>query len=597
MIPAVARALHGEALKLKRTLALRMIFVAPALMALLGLLVQSAAIARGRGDLVATLWDSLARGCLTIWALFLMPLLITLETALLCGLEHGARQWKHVFALPVPRYAIYLAKYFMVQGLILLSTLVVCLFIVLSGWILILWHPSLAAAGAPPVWSILGHALECWLAAGLILSVNLWIALRWPTFTVALGAGITGTFFAVFAASSDALRYYPWLLPLNVISSSERVPAALIIGLTGGLVIAVLGGIDFLRREESAPAKLATRSVVAWVLILAVCAGVAWYADRGLLSSSGEPRTVHFVTVDKGVRLEVLDWGGSGRAVVLLAGLGDTAHVFDKFATKLTGEYHVYGITRRGFGASSIPAAGYSADRLGDDVLAVIDSLRISRPVLIGHSIAGEELSSVGSRHPEKVAGLVYLDAAYAYAYYDGSRGDFDIDLSDLRNELEQLKPGLLRDPRPLIAEIAASLPGVEKVLREQLKNLDAMSGSDAPGPQSAAPARSSTQSVRPGLAAAQSITAGEQKYTVIKVPVLAIFALPHDMGPNNQQSEAAEARDINNITGPQAKAFENQVPSARVVRLPHADHYVFQSNEADVLREIDSFIRSLPPN
>ena len=41
------------------------------------------------------------------------------------------------------------------------------------------------------------------------------------------------------------------------------------------------------------------------------------------------PHSIQFVTVAKDVRLEVLDWGGSGQPVVLLAGLGDTAHVFD----------------------------------------------------------------------------------------------------------------------------------------------------------------------------------------------------------------------------------------------------------------------------
>lgn len=73
---------------------------------------------------------------------------------------------------------------------------------------------------------------------------------------------------------------------------------------------------------------------------------------------------------------------------------------------------HVYGITRRGFGASSAPASGYGADRLGDDVLAVLDALKIDKPVLVGHSIAGEELSSIGSLRPDRVAGLVYLDSA-----------------------------------------------------------------------------------------------------------------------------------------------------------------------------------------
>lgn len=135
------------------------------------------------------------------------------------------------------------------------------------------------------------------------------------------------------------------------------------------------------------------------------------------------PHTVQFVNVDQDVRLEVLDWGGSGRALVLLAGMGNSAHIFDRLAPKLTAQFHVYGITRRGYGASSVPRSGYNADRLADDVLAVIEALKVKRPVLAGHSVAGEELSSIGSRHPEKVAGLVYIEAAYAYAIDDPALG------------------------------------------------------------------------------------------------------------------------------------------------------------------------------
>src|SRR6201999_3601876 len=51
------------------------------------------------------------------------------------------------------------------------------------------------------------------------------------------------------------------------------------------------------------------------------------------------PHTVQFVTVDKDVKLEVLDWGGTGRPLVLLTGLGNNAHVFDTFAQKLTDRY------------------------------------------------------------------------------------------------------------------------------------------------------------------------------------------------------------------------------------------------------------------
>jgi|SRR5579863_10153926 len=308
----------------------------------------------------------------------------------------------------------------------------------------------------------------------------------------------------------------------------------------------------------------------------------AWQIDPS-------PHAVQFVTVDKDVKLEVLDWGGSGRPVVLLAGLGNNAHVFDKFAPKLTGTYHVYGITRRGFGASSAPATGYSADRLGDDVLAVIDSLKINRPVLVGHSLGGEELSSVGSRHPEKVAGLIYLDAGYGYAYYDRSRGDLRIDLAELQKKLEQLQPGKgPQDPRQLVKELLeTSLPGFEKDLQEMQKDL-----------QVTPAALTSAQAAAPVSPITLAIMQGMQKYTSIPVPALAIFAVPHDLGPLGGPDPAIraanEARD-EATTGAQAKAFEAGVPTARVVRLPHANHYVFQSNEADVLREMNAFLSGLP--
>ncbi|MCI0349145.1 MAG: alpha/beta hydrolase [Acidobacteriales bacterium] len=121
---------------------------------------------------------------------------------------------------------------------------------------------------------------------------------------------------------------------------------------------------------------------------------------------------LQFVTVQDGVRLEVLDWGGSGRPLVLLAGNGLSAHVYDGFAEKLAGPYHVYGITRRGMGASTHAESGYDENRLADDVLHVIDSLQLTKPVLVGHSKAGGEMTVLASQHPDRLGGLVYMDAA-----------------------------------------------------------------------------------------------------------------------------------------------------------------------------------------
>jgi non-heme chloroperoxidase len=363
------------------------------------------------------------------------------------------------------------------------------------------------------------------------------------------------------------------------------------------------------------------RWVPAFALLLVSLPGYL-YAQEPVAWRDPSRHTVQFVTVDNNVKLEVLDWGGSGRALVLLAGLGDTAHVFDDFAPKLTSQYHVYGITRRGFGDSSKPTSGYSGDQLGDDVVAVVDALKLDRPLLVGHSRAGEELSSVGSRHPEKVAGLIYLDAAYFYAFYDPSVGALQIDLYDLQSKLDRLKGNGQTDARFVQGLLDEDLPRFEKDLRGLQEDIAAI----PPGPAPTAADRATVAaysswidriegvhipeaeirqmfdvapdgSVGKGRNApvGAALREGTPKYTKIGVPVLAIYAIPDDLPyyADPVVRSAAEARDAASKEA-MAKAFERGVPTARVVRLPHASHFVFLSNGADVLREMRAFLAGL---
>ncbi len=303
------------------------------------------------------------------------------------------------------------------------------------------------------------------------------------------------------------------------------------------------------------------------------------------------PHRVELISVDENVRLEVLDWGGSGLAVVLLPGEGDTAHVFDGFAPKLAAGYHVYGITRRGFGASNVPASGYGADRLGDDVLAVMDSLKLERPILIGHSLGGEELSSVGSRHPERIAGLVYLDAGYQYAFDNGQGSTLD-ELQKKANPQPPPPPPSESD----LASFSSFQAWFTRVYGVTLPEAEFRQGWDSTPDGHVGKRRDSPMA---------SLMNGMKKYTAIPAPALVIFAVPHDQGPwikNHPDPgvrEAAKARSKEEVVlvEKQAKAFENGVPSAHVVRLPRAHHYVFLSNEADVLREIRAFAASLHAN
>jgi len=264
------------------------------------------------------------------------------------------------------------------------------------------------------------------------------------------------------------------------------------------------------------------------------------------------PHRVQLVRVDDSVQLEVLDFGGSGRSIILLAGLGNTAHVFDDFGPKLTNLGHVYAVTRRGYGASSRPEAGYDVSRLGEDVLAVIDALHIEKSMLIGHSAAGQEMSYLAVQHRERIAALIYLEAAYRYAY-------------DVPGEFEKDLPTLPAPPatRPAAVRPAFTLPDAEQ------------------------------HQERSNPTAAQAIMTGGRQFTEIRVPTLAIFASPHDIGtatPDPIFDRFDEA-----MTERQARAFERGVPGARVLRWSHASHYLFLTRQADVVKEVTTFIAALP--
>jgi len=297
------------------------------------------------------------------------------------------------------------------------------------------------------------------------------------------------------------------------------------------------------------------------------------------------PHKVRFVTVEPGVQLEVLDWGGEGPPLTFLAGHGCTAHEFDGFAPKFTGKHHVYGITRRGWGMSSKPEPNdynYDSDRLGDDVLAVMDALKLDRPVIAGHSLAGQELSSIGARHPERVAGLVYLDASYAYAFYSPTRTDERIgpDSSILRRDLRRLYgPNTPSQTRALIQEMQETLPR----LREDLQTVSGIMEGQSD------PLRQPHETLRDRID--EYLDSSGRKYTDIKAQVLAIVATPKPCG---NQCDAPQVKASAASQAAQADAFQAGVPSAHVVRIANAQHFVFLSNEADVVREMNAFMDGL---
>ncbi len=237
------RACSAEILKLKRTLALWVAVLSP----LLVILLQCAFTLRvPKSRLKAGLWAAVQQGS-NFWAVLLLPLVACLLTALLAGLEHRENSWKQVFALPVPRWAVYGAKAVAAHALIALGSTVLYGGIIASGYALHMMLPQ-APFGPAPWTELAGRLALVFAASSALIAIHLWVATRCKAFPFPLGLGIGAVLVSIIAASDKTMTYWPWMFPGNT-AVPERFAAALWLGLGGGIAITALGAWDTVRRD------------------------------------------------------------------------------------------------------------------------------------------------------------------------------------------------------------------------------------------------------------------------------------------------------------------------------------------------------------
>src|SRR5437762_2218482 len=303
-------------------------------------------------------------------------------------------------------------------------------------------------------------------------------------------------------------------------------------------------------------------------------------ARNNVCSCDTSGHKVSFVTVEPGVQLEVLDWGGTGDTLVLLTGIGDNAHVFDEFAYQFNDRFHVIGITRRGFGRSSQPAHGYDLDTRARDDITVLDKLNIREAVFVGHSVSGTELNKIGAVYPDRVKKLVYLDALDL-----GSGGWTSLPQPPPPPEDT---PGDLESVQRFAAASARS-----DGYRKPLAAICNMIRTDASGRViGAVTPPEISRKIYEGLQPAE--------YGRIQAPVLGIF---NKITPQYRLSyywylDPAKQEEFNRNIESLAKwiegaiqRFRSGVKNARVIELHETNHYVFIVDEALVVREMRKFL------
>jgi non-heme chloroperoxidase len=183
------------------------------------------------------------------------------------------------------------------------------------------------------------------------------------------------------------------------------------------------------------------------------------------------------------------------------------------------------------------------------------------RPFWWATSMGGNELTTVTSQHPDRVSGLVCLDAG---------ADPQDFPASD-----------------PAYVALANKLPPANRL--------------PPPPPFPESEQYASTADYQSAHLALKAIGDGTKKreYARIRVPVLSAAFRPaddplrRDMPKDPDERAAVEAFEA--ATMVYIKRYEKSmlaaVPGARIVELPGANHYVFLSNEAKVVREITLFI------
>lgn len=333
---------------------------------------------------------------------------------------------------------------------------------------------------------------------------------------------------------------------------------------------------------------MARRQVRALVLGVAAILAAAVPASADFKPAACVDTTPHklrMVKVAPGVELEVIEWGGSGPAMVLLTGGGDNAHVYDGFAYQFTDHFRVIGITRRGYLPSSQPRDGYSVPRRAADDIAVLNALGIRKAVFVGHSAAGMELSRLGQAYPNRVEKLVYLDAADLSHRASPTRaeppgpGYTDADLASLQAyQAAQARLQGIRPPEPSVC------------LRVKFNARGAITDATTPD--------WIPEKIDAGVRAMPL-----QDWSKIKAPRLGIYA-PYTLEARQAWywylSPADKAkfdaawpgiRDWYRVTIARFAAGNG----ANTHRLPGAPHYIYINNEAEVVRWMREFL-GIPP-
>ena len=291
------------------------------------------------------------------------------------------------------------------------------------------------------------------------------------------------------------------------------------------------------------------------VFAFTVLMGSVYATEKEALTS---PQS-QFIKMDDDIKLEVLDWGGQGETLVFLAGLTLNAHTFIHIAQEFIDSNRVIGVTRVGHGHSDSRVNDFSLQRRTQDIINVLDNLKIESAIFVGHSVAGGELTYLGNHFPKRVAGLIYLDALQDLHYFS-SHLSVCPDIKYANIETFESKKHFYQTQRKQDKDGAyipfADLSAIGQIMSEEINE--------------------------------------DRDYSGIDAPALAINHIPEQtddffLGIATPNQKCRE--EINKLTYLGVADFIKNKPNANVVALQNSQHMIYMATQDKVVKVMKSWL------
>jgi pimeloyl-ACP methyl ester carboxylesterase len=259
------------------------------------------------------------------------------------------------------------------------------------------------------------------------------------------------------------------------------------------------------------------------------------------------------------VTLAVHEWPGRGPAIVAVHGLTSNHTVWYPIADALGGSHRILAHDLRGRGDSDKPATGYSLAHHAADLRALLDHFRLSRAIVMGHSLGAHIAVRFATLHAERVSKLVLFDGGL-----------------DVRAEiLDALAPAINR--------LGVEFPSLEKFLA-MLQGLPMFAGR-----WNDSLARHYTYDVEPGPGGGvrSKVARHAIEEEVANLQRTRLWVWHHRLAAPTLLFRAPDGllrADDCLMTQEEAEAMTHAIPDCRLVVVPHTNHYTVVLGEHPVV-------------